>query len=50
MNNTAKIDSLEIVGAGVSVETLGNHSDDFRVNLWKAVQASNGYIISSDVE
>ncbi|MQR02096.1 type VI lipase adapter Tla3 domain-containing protein [Glaciimonas soli] len=48
MNNITKIDSLEIVGAGVSVETLGNHSDDPRVNLWKAVQANNGYIISSD--
>ncbi|MQR01652.1 type VI lipase adapter Tla3 domain-containing protein [Glaciimonas soli] len=47
-NNTTKIDSLEIVGAGVSVETFGNYSDDDSVNLWKAVQANNGYIISSD--
>ena len=45
------IDSLEIVGVGVSVETWRNHPDYPQFNLWQAVEASNGsYIISQDAK
>jgi hypothetical protein len=45
------IDSLEMVGVGVSVETWRNHPDYPKFNLWQAVEASNGsYIISQDAK
>ena len=45
----AAIDSLELVGVGVSVETWRNHPDYPQFNLWKAIQEGNGrYIISQD--
>ncbi|MDY7578174.1 DUF2875 family protein [Herbaspirillum sp. RTI4] len=43
------IDSLEIVGVGVSLETWRNHPYYPDNNLWNAVEQSNGrYIISQD--
>jgi hypothetical protein len=49
--NYAPIDSLEMVGVGVSVETWRNHPDYPKFNLWQAVEASNGsYIISQDAK
>lgn len=45
------IESLELVGVGVSVETWRNHTDYPKANLWNAVQESNGsYAISQDVK
>jgi hypothetical protein len=47
----APIDSLEMVGVGVSVETWRNHPDYPKFNLWQAIEASNGsYIISQDTK
>ncbi|CDG82916.1 hypothetical protein GJA_2282 [Janthinobacterium agaricidamnosum NBRC 102515 = DSM 9628] len=43
------IESLEIVGVGISVETWRNHPGYPKLNLWKAVDEGNGaYIISQD--
>src|SRR5450830_599810 len=43
------IDSLEIVGVGISVETWRNHPSYPKNNLWTAVEQSKGaYIISDD--
>ncbi|NHZ34546.1 type VI lipase adapter Tla3 domain-containing protein [Massilia rubra] len=43
------IESLELVGVGVAVETWRNHPDYPKANLWQAVQDSNGsYIVSQD--
>jgi len=50
-SNYPPIDSLEMVGVGVSVETWRNHPDYSKFNLWQAVEASNGsYIISQDAK
>ena len=44
-----RIDALDLVGVGVTVETWRNHPDYPRSNLWQAVQESNGsYIVSQD--
>ena len=43
------IDSLELVGVGVSLETWRNHPDFPKLNLWSAVESSKGaYIISQE--
>ncbi|MDY7578011.1 DUF2875 family protein [Herbaspirillum sp. RTI4] len=48
-NEHPPIDSLEIVGVGVSLETWRNHPNYPKNNLWTAVEESNGrYIISQD--
>lgn len=48
-NHYPLIDSLELVGVGISVETWRNHPNYPKVNLWEAVEKSNGsYIISQD--
>ena len=48
---SAPIESLDLVGVGVSVETWRNHPDYPAANLWKAVQDSKGaYIISQDAK
>jgi hypothetical protein len=45
----SRIDSLEIVGVGVSMETWRNHPDYPKLNMWKAVEQSKGsYIVSQD--
>lgn len=45
------IDSLELVGVGVSLETWRNHPNYPKLNLWSAVENSNGsYIISQDAK
>ncbi|MET3135491.1 hypothetical protein AAKU55_005801 [Oxalobacteraceae bacterium GrIS 1.11] len=50
-NAVALIDSLELVGVGLSVETWRNHPDYPKSNLWSAVEAGNGgYIISQDLK
>jgi hypothetical protein len=50
-SNYPPVDSLEMVGVGVSVETWRNHPDYPKSDLWKAVEASNGsYIISQDAK
>jgi hypothetical protein len=47
---TATIDSLELVGVGVSVETWRNHPSYPEFNLWNAIQKGGGnYIISQDL-
>ncbi len=43
------IDSLEIVGVGVSVETWRNHPDYPAYNIWREIEKNgNNYIISQD--
>lgn len=43
------IDSLELVGVGVSVETWRNHPDYPKANLWTAIEeGKGGYIISQE--
>ncbi|WP_211443280.1 type VI lipase adapter Tla3 domain-containing protein [Collimonas humicola] len=44
----ASIDSLELVGVGVGVESLGNHTQHPSGNLWQAVKQSNGSYLFSD--
>lgn len=45
------IDSLDLVGVGVAVETWRNHPDYPKSNLWQAVLDSNGsYIVSQDAK
>lgn len=45
------IESLELVGVGVSVEAWRNHADYPKANLWKAVSESNGsYVISQEAK
>ncbi|MET1079779.1 MAG: DUF2875 family protein [Pseudomonas sp.] len=47
----AAIDSLELVGVGVAVETWRNHPDYPKANLWQAVQNSHGrYIVTQEAQ
>ncbi|PFH07866.1 uncharacterized protein DUF2875 [Collimonas sp. PA-H2] len=47
--NFPAVDSLELVGVGVSVETWRNHPSFPKFNLWNAVVESNGsYLVSQD--
>ncbi|WUR16225.1 DUF2875 family protein [[Empedobacter] haloabium] len=43
------VESLELVGVGISVETWRNHPAYPKANLWKTIRESNGaYVISQD--
>lgn len=47
---SSAIEALEMVGVGVSLETWRNHSSYPKLDLWKAVEESNGrYVISQDL-
>jgi hypothetical protein len=45
----SEVDSLELVGTGVSVETWRNHPDYPKFNIWTAIeQAKGAYIVAQD--
>lgn len=49
--NTVPVDSLELVGVGISVETWRNHPDYPKFNLWSAIEEGKGsYIISQELK